>query len=125
MIHITLAPADELERQIRAAHLLPFLREYRFLPGRRFRADFCWPLPGTQLIVEIDGGTFARTGATRCPRCGETPKGRHSGGTGRARDCEKQNLAVIQGWRYLTVTTQQVRDGQALRWITAALAREG
>ena len=73
------------------------------------------------LVVEVDGGTFSRQGGKRCPTCGETPKGRHATGTGRDRDCEKQNLTVLQGYRYLVVTTTQVRDGRALAWIKCAL----
>ena len=122
MIHITLPPADELERQLIDAKVVGFLRDkIRPIPNRRFRADFCWPADAIRLIVEVDGGTFARAGGKHCFVCGEIPKGRHSTGTGRESDCEKQVLAVLAGWRYLTVTTRQVGDGRALDWILQAL----
>lgn len=125
MIRLTLLPADELERQLKDAKLIGFIRDkVRPIPGRKFRADFCWPADAVKLVVEVDGGTFAREGSKRCPLCGEVPKGRHATGTGRETDCEKLNLAVLAGWRYLVFTTQQVRDGRALIWIQKALMKE-
>ena len=103
MIHITLSPADELDRQLKDARITGYLRERQFIPNRRFRADFCWPADAIRLIVEVDGGTFARAGGKRCFLCGEIPKGRHSTGAGRERDCEKQALAIIAGLIYLGV----------------------
>ena len=120
-LRLVLPPADELERQLKDAKITGYLREQTLVPGRRFRADFCWPSICTMLVVEVDGGTFSRAGGKRCPTCGETPKGRHATGTGRERDCEKQNLTVLQGYRTLVVTTTQVRDGRALAWIKQAL----
>ena len=120
-LRLLLSPADELERQLKEAQITGYLREQTLVPGRRFRADFCWLSSRTMLVVEVDGGTFSRQGGKRCPTCGETPKGRHATGTGRDRDCEKQNLTVLQGYRYLVVTTTQVRDGRALAWIKCAL----
>ena len=121
MIHLTLPPSDELARQLHDAHLPLFVREARFLPDRKFRADFLWR--ADKLIVEVDGGTFSSLGGKRCPVCLQLPRGAHTTGTGRERNCEKQNLAILAGWRYLVVTTQQVRDGRALAWIQQALTK--
>lgn len=120
MIRLTLSPADELERQLIDAKVTGFLREQQLIPGRRFRCDFSWE--EIRIVVEVDGGTWSRQGGKRCRLCGEVPKGRHGTGAGRETDCEKQNLAAINGWRYLIVTTRQVRDGQALIWIQQAIA---
>lgn len=114
-----LPPADLLARQL-TAEKISFVREMSPLPGRRFRADFM--LAG-KVWVECDGGTWARKGAKKCRYCGFTGLGRHSTGSGRERDCEKLNLAVLAGFRVLVVTTSQVRRGDALRWILQALRR--
>jgi hypothetical protein len=72
---------------------------------RDFRFDFAWP--SQCLAVEVDGGTYSG--------------GRHTRGDGYAEDCEKQNEAVIRGWKVMRVTTAQVDSGQALEWIERAL----
>lgn len=71
-------------------------------PGRRFRADFCWP--EERLIIEVDGGTW------------KGKFGRHTSGPGYERDCEKRAIAVMNGWRFVNVTSRQIRDGTALEW---------
>jgi len=37
------------------------------------------------------------------------------------RDCEKNNLAVLAGWRVLKVDVKHVTSGQALQWVQEAL----
>lgn len=93
-----------LSVQLRDAGIF-FEREVRFAPSRRFRADFA--IGDEMLLVEVEGGTWV--------------EGRHSRGAGFERDCEKQALAVIRGYRYLRVTSSQVENGTALGWIKAAL----
>jgi len=61
-------------------------QQYKFCKTRKFRADFCWPF--AKLLVEIEGGEWMR-------------KGRHTSGKGYTQDCEKYNLATIEGWRVL------------------------
>lgn len=90
-----------LDRQCELAGLPKPTPEFRFLAGRRFRFDWCWP--DRSIAVEIDGGVW--TG------------GRHTRGAGVERDCEKYALALLAGWRVLRVTTNQVKSGQALGWI--------
>ena len=92
---------------------IPFEREYRFAPPRRWRADFYvhdgrWGF--NALLVEIDGGAFIA--------------GRHSRGTGVENDAEKQSAAAILGFRVIRCTPAQVNDGRALAWIKAALGLE-
>jgi hypothetical protein len=101
---------------------IPFEREYRFAPPRKWRADFAliraseqWMLDidiplakvPPSVLVEIDGGAFIA--------------GRHSRGTGVEADCEKQSAAAILGYRVIRVTPAQVDDGRALDWIRQAL----
>ena len=76
----------ELALQIRALGLPEPIREYRAIKGRKFRFDFAWL--EQRLLVEVNGGTYT--------------KGAHSTGRGIARDYEKANLAVLQGWRALS-----------------------
>jgi hypothetical protein len=75
--------------------LPPAVREFVFVPGRRFRADFAWPDAG--LLTEIDGGTYAPGG------------GRHAG----EKDKEKANLAACLGYRVLHFSPQQVERDPA------------
>ena len=99
---------------------IPFVREYRFAPPRRWRADFHIPLfmgsigpntgPGAGWLVEIDGGGYVA--------------GRHSRGSGMEKDAEKQSAAAILGYRVIRCTPKQVNDGTALAWIKAALGLE-
>ncbi len=77
-------------------------------PRRRFRADFCWP--EERLVIEVDGATW------------KGKFGRHTSGPGYERDCEKRAIAVINGWRFINVTSRQVRDGTALEWAGKLLA---
>lgn len=111
---------DQLALQIRAAKLPEPMREYVGIPGRRFRFDFAWPekalpyrLPDdpspAPLAVEVQGGIFTRN------RTG------HSSGSGLLRDYEKNNLAVLAGWRVLYVAAPHIRSGEALAWIKEAL----
>lgn len=99
-----LGPAEEYALMLRAAGI-EYTPEYRVVEGRRFRFDFAFP--GERLAVEIDGGTWVR--------------GRHNRPQGYAKDCEKLNLAVLHGWRVLRFTSEQVRDGTALRTTELAL----
>ena len=101
-------PEIELAWQLKAAGL-EFEREVTLIPDRRFRFDF-WNA-AAKLAVEIDGGTWVQ--------------GRHVRGTGVESDCEKQSLAAGMGIRIVRCTPKQVRAGEALEWITAALDSGG
>lgn len=76
---------------------LSYEPEYKFCPGRKFRADF-YIQP--DLLVEIEGGTWIA--------------GRHSRGSGMEKDMEKYNVATKLGFRLLRYTTGMVKRGDAL-----------
>lgn len=98
--------------QFRAAGLPDPMRQYRAIPHRKFTFDFAWfSLDGEPpgLLVEIQGGTFARG------------KMGHSTGMGQNRDMTKGNLATLEGWRVLYFDEKMVRSGQALKWVQEAL----
>jgi len=98
---------DTLLWQIKAAGLPMPEREYRAVKGRMFRFDFAWTEPHHRLLVEVNGGTYT--------------KGAHSTGQGIARDYEKANLAVLQGWRVLSFDGKSVKSGEAVETIRKAL----
>lgn len=78
---------------------IEFVREYKFLPDRRFRADFA--IIPLRLLVEVQGGRWMEHGG-------------HNTGGGLARDYEKSNLAQLAGWRYLQFTADDVSSGRAV-----------
>jgi hypothetical protein len=66
--------------------------QYRFDPGRKWRLDFAWP--AAKVAVEVHGGTWSG--------------GRHTRGSGFARDREKMNRAMELGWHVWELTGDQV-----------------
>ena len=101
---------------------IPFEREYRFHPTRRWRADFAIVLfrhpseplyaapDQVDILVEVEGGAYVQ--------------GRHTRGPAFEADCEKYAAAAILGYRVIRVTPRQVDDGRALSWIRQALGLE-
>lgn len=96
---------DTLAFQLDALGLTGYVREYQAIKGRKFRFDFCFT--EQRLLIEVNGGTFT--------------KGAHSTGRGIARDYEKANLAVLQGWRCLAFDGKAVRSGEAVEVVRKAL----
>ena len=96
--------------QLNSAGLTGYIREYQAIPGRKFRFDFAFIQPEHRLLIEINGGTYS--------------KGGHSTGTGINRDYEKNNLAVLNGWRVLSFDTKQVKSGAALEVVEKFLRGE-
>ena len=96
---------DLLFGQIKLCGLPEPIREHLAIPGRRFRFDFYWPEP--KLLVEVQGGVWS--------------KGGHTSGIGMNRDSEKMNLAVLLGFRCLSVTSNQIKSGKAVAWIKEAV----
>jgi very-short-patch-repair endonuclease len=64
------------------------VEEFKFAPGRRFRADYA--IPEHKLLIEYEGVFSA--------------KSRHTTPVGYTRDCEKYNLAATLGYRVLRYT---------------------
>ena len=87
------------------AHRIPFQKEYRFHPVRRWRFDFvilktAYSDPKElKIAVEIEGGIFVQ--------------GRHNRGLGMQGDCVKYNAAQVEGWKVLRYTTGQIH-GQCI-----------
>lgn len=79
---------------------IPFEREVRLIPARKYRWDF---VVG-RLAIEIQGGIWMKKGA-------------HNTGSAIKRDCEKGRLAVEAGYIPVAFTTDEVLNGTALNWI--------
>lgn len=75
---------------------LAFREQVQFKPDRRWKFDFV--LMDSMIAIEIDG----------------MYKGRHQGWGG---DYEKQNVAIMLGWRVLRFTTREVERGKAKAWL--------
>lgn len=82
-----------------------YLRQYKFHPKRRWRADGA--LPDHKILIEIEGGAWIQ--------------GRHNRGKGFLDDMEKYNAAAVLGWRVLRFTPQQAGDGSAIATIIEAI----
>ncbi len=96
----------ELLAQINMLKLPKPQEEYKFLEDRRFRFDFAYP--EYRLAIEVQGGIWR--------------KGGHSSAKGIMRDCEKYNLAQLNGWTLLLFTAEDVHSGEAARVIAMLLA---
>lgn len=89
-----------------AAHAFPVpATEFAFHPPRRWRFDYCWPT--AKVAVECEGGAW--TG------------GRHTRGRGYVADCEKYNIAQLDGWIVLRFTPAQLERAETLAMIRTAL----
>jgi very-short-patch-repair endonuclease len=87
---------EEALRQILAAGIAEPEREYQFLEDRKFRFDFAWLRH--KVALEVEGGIWINGG--------------HSTGYGIERDMEKYNLAQINGWTVLRVSSGHIRRGE-------------
>jgi len=72
-------------------------KEYRFHPIRKFRFDRAHP--GWKIAIELEGGTWTQ--------------GRHVRGDGFSRDCEKYNLAGLNGWTVFRFTSDMLANDPA------------
>ena len=77
-----------------------FEREYRAIPGRKFLFDFRIG----RLLIDLQGGIWMKKGA-------------HNTGKAIQRDCEKLNLAVLEGYDVMHFTTDDVETGRAIDYV--------
>lgn len=77
------------------------VREFRFHPTRKWRADFAHVESRT--LIEVEGGTWIA--------------GRHNRGSGFTKDAEKYLEAALGGWRVLRLTHPQLKAVQITRII--------
>jgi very-short-patch-repair endonuclease len=75
-------------------------REYSFMPGRRWKFDLA--SVEQRLAFEADGGKF---------------HGGHRRGQALEDDYERQNTAIMEGWRILRFTNDQILCGKAKEFV--------
>lgn len=98
------AAVTRLVLNIVAAGLPEPIREYKFHPTRKWRADLAWPRHG--LLMEIDGGIWLQTRTGRSKGHGHPVRF--------IQDIEKLSEAAILGYRVIRATPAQVRNGEAI-----------
>lgn len=100
------AGEDALAMQLTAVRI-PFEREFKFHPDRRWRADF---FIKPNILVEVDGGVFVQ--------------GRHSGGMGQVNDMEKHNAAALLGYLVFRFEPgKHIKTGIALQILEEAYGK--
>lgn len=96
---------EALVVQLKAARI-PFEREFRFHPTRKWRFDFKLT---DSLAVEVEGGLYVQ--------------GRHSRGQSFEKDLEKYGEAMKLGWDVYRCSPRMISQGVALETIEHLLAR--
>lgn len=94
--------------QLTAAGLPGFERQYRYVPGHKFTADFAYTKQ--RILIHVDGGVYSKRA--------------HGSITGILADITRHNLATLAGWRSLRCTPDMVKSGEALRLVEQALRIE-
>lgn len=77
---------------------LPYVCEYKFVPTRKFRADYAILMDDLKLLIEYDG--LAWKGG----------KSRHTTVTGFTNDATKQNFATVLGYKVLKYTAKNYKN---------------
>jgi hypothetical protein len=87
---------------VRAVGIPEGIAHHRFHPGRKFEFDRAWL--EQKVAVEIEGGVFMN--------------GRHTRPEGYVRDCEKYNLAILDGWKVFRFTPDMLNPNGMAAWFT-------
>lgn len=122
---MTAGPLNEGE-ELLAVHLaelgLPFKREYKYAPGRRFKADFAvW------ITQSYSGSPHLRQVRPDLPFClievqgGIYSKQAHGSITGILKDNARLFEAFKAGWPMIRFSPDQVKSGEAKRLIEEVL----
>lgn len=111
----------DLARQLTMLRI-DFDRQFQYVPGRKFSADF--HLPPYSLLIEVQGGIypFARQRAD-----GQTVilPGAHGSVEGIKADNTRLNLATLHGYQLLRFTPDDVGDETAITFIIDVLRTRG
>lgn len=103
----SVASAIPFEKICKAYGLPEPVREYKFHPSRKWRADYCWT--AQRVILEVEGGVWKKGG------------GRHNRGAGFVNDMHKYNSATAMGYRVFRCTPDTLHTGYLLDMIKEAL----
>lgn len=104
---------EQLARDMRAHHI-KFQRQYRAHPEKRWLIDFY--VSGSDLLIEVDGGNAMVKWSPKMKKY--VAIGHHI----YDKDYERIAELVIQGYRVLRFTPNQVKKGYAIEAITRALS---
>jgi len=88
----------QLAQAFTDAGLTGWVQQYRYVKGRKHRADFAFP--EQRLIVEVDGGVYNRKA--------------HGSISGILRDMERSNLAAVNGYRVMRYTPSVIKSKKQL-----------
>ena len=99
---------NQLRTHLRAARIPMWQEQYRAIPGRKFAYDFAWL--DKKVAVEVEGGTWSKE------------KSGHTSGKGYRANCQKYNLAQLNGWDVYRFTSDMIDSGEALATIIKALS---
>jgi very-short-patch-repair endonuclease len=102
------SPAEtSLASLLRRAKIKGWKRQYSYVPGRKFKADFAFPLQ--KLIVEVDGGVYSRRA--------------HGSIGGIIADMKRSNFAAMNGWRLMRFRPDEItkQPDSVIEQITIAL----
>ena len=89
---------ETLALQLRAAGITDYVREYKFCPDRRWRADFA--LVSRRILLECEGGIYSNGGHVR--------------GKGYEANLEKYNTAALLGWTVLRYSASMIKEGRPI-----------
>lgn len=70
------------------------VEQFRYVPGRKFTADFAWP--DARLLVFCEGGVFGGKA--------------HGSVSGILKDVERSQFAASNGWRVFRVTNKCLKE---------------
>lgn len=90
---------DKFAAQLEERGITGYERNVRFIPKRKFEADFYWP--DLKLVVECDGGVWL-------------PKGGHTSGAGYTSDRERDVEALLHGIITVRFTSTQINSEWAI-----------
>jgi len=101
---------DDLASVFRKEKIVGWKRQYKYVPGRRFSADFAFPVQ--KLVVEVDGGVYTRRA--------------HGSVSGIIADMKRSNLAAMNGWRVMRFRPDEIAKTPAMiiEQVKAALEYE-
>ena len=95
--------------------------EQECLEQGKFAFDFA--LPDLKIGIEVEGGVYARRAGELSVVGGRLvatrgQKSRHTTGSGYEGDCDKYNLAAVNGWSVLRFVSPQIVRGEAATMIS-------
>lgn len=97
-----------LAKLLKSAGLESCVRQYKYVPGRKFEADFCFV--EEKLIIEVDGGIYTRRA--------------HGSIGGIISDMKRTNQASMFGYRVMRYQPSEItkEPQRVIQEITTALA---